>query len=869
MRTSHSSGPNQSFMNSEGDSCPCAGRARASLRVAFLFFVLGAAFAASGAAHLQTIKVFGVSDLSGALPASPLIQGRDGALYGTASSLQSGSYMGAVYRIGTNGTYTPLHIFNFFAGDGVYPYVGLVQGGDGTLYGATSEQYQDGLYGTIYRLNPDGSGFTTLHKFSTNGWEGIKPFGELIFGGDGALYGTTSLGGSNSVGTVFKIRTDGSGFGVLYYFRTNVVDAQGPQGALLRGSDGYLYGSTSGGGASNAGAIYKLGQDGRGYELLHSFGNNGTDGTHPYSGLMEGDDGALYGTTSAGGTDNYYGTIFKINRDGTGYNVLHNFTVANADGQTPSGTLFHGPDGALYGTTRFGGSGIAYSGQGIVFRINEDGSGYQMLHNFNLKAGDGLWCFGGLMQANDGALYGTTYGGGSYRAGTVFKVGSDGSGYNVLWSFYSAGGDGSNALALVEGTNGVLYGASSGGGTAAGGVIFSLNKDGSAYKVLCNLPFKSYYAMYSPATTLICGRDGILYGLSGAPDSNSVAGTVFRLNPDGSDYRALQRLSTNGISSGQFAGVLLHGADGALYGTTERGGSNSVGMVFRVATDGSGYAELHDFGATASDGQRAAALMEADDGALYGTTVAGGEQGSGTVFAMAKNGSGYRIVHSFTTNLFDANGPGRQLIQGSDGALYGATQFDGYSNRGAIFTLHKDGSQYSVLCSIQANFQNHFCGEVGLCEGADGALYGALGSWSDDGLIFRVNRDGSGYEELYNASGRSTAGYVNGYWICSLIKGRDGAFYGTTGSGALGAIGTVFRLWPPQTPDMLSAQSFLTPSRVSFAGQAGSRYQVLRSEDLTNWSVLNTITMPAGGLYTNVDEAPPAGAAYYRAAWVP
>src|SRR5205085_936033 len=134
---------------------------------------------------------------------------------------------------------------------------------------------------------------------------------------DGALYGTTQSGGSNGLGTVFKLNKDGSGYMVLHGFPSNDADGWYPVGALVQEDDGALYGTTERGGTEDAGTLFKLNTDGSGYSIIYDFGSTADDGLHP-QGLATGSDGALYGTTYSGGSSNL-GTVFRLNKDGTGY----------------------------------------------------------------------------------------------------------------------------------------------------------------------------------------------------------------------------------------------------------------------------------------------------------------------------------------------------------------------------------------------------------------------------------------------------------------------------------------------------------------------------------------------------------------------
>ncbi len=259
----------------------------------------------------------------------------------------------------------------------------------------------------MFTLNKDGSGFRVLHSFAGSGGDGQHPFAGLIEGSDGALYGTTVGGGSNGVGTAFTLNKDGSRYGVLHNFHTNGFDGANPFAGLVEGSDGALYGTTRDGGSNGVGTVFTLNRDGSRYGVLLSFRPDGFDGQNPSAGLVEGSDGALYGTTCNGGS-NGVGTVFTLNRDGSCYGVLCSFRPDGSDGQNPSAGLLEGSDGILYGTTYNGGS----NGVGTVFKLNKDGRAYTAVLSFGGLGGDGANSSAGLVEGSDGALYGTTVGGG-------------------------------------------------------------------------------------------------------------------------------------------------------------------------------------------------------------------------------------------------------------------------------------------------------------------------------------------------------------------------------------------------------------------------------------------------------------------------
>ena len=367
---------------------------------------------------------------------------------------------------------------------------------------------------------------------------------------------------------------------VLYTFSRSQNDGSNPQGTLLAGSDGALYGMTTAGGADRQGTVFKLSKDGTGYQVLHSFQATGNDGRGPLAGVIEAQDGWLYGVTEGGGASGA-GTIFKIGKDGSGYRVVHTFAEWGGirdDGRKPYGPLTQSKGGALFGTTTMGG---AYT-YGTVFRLNTNGTDYRILHHFGRGlAGDAKNPHGALLQASDGDLYGTTTAGPQLQggAGTVFAISEEGGQYRLIHAFPNGPHDGARPYAgLIEGSDGKLYGTTVAGGQGSRGVVFRLNKDGTVYEIL--RAFSGFGADgWNPYGAVVEGKDGALYGttLGGGPDGG---GLVFRLSRDGRDYRTLFAFTQRGLEGrGPYAGLILAGDD-AFYGATCAGTGDSLGTVF-------------------------------------------------------------------------------------------------------------------------------------------------------------------------------------------------------------------------------------------------------------------------------------------------
>jgi uncharacterized repeat protein (TIGR03803 family) len=369
------------------------------LPVITLFFIL---LFGHHAANAQYSKLLDFNVANGSIPYADLYF--DGTYLNGMTQYGGTNNDGVIFKLKTDGSaYTKT--LNFSADTtGSYPIGSLIT--DGTFfYGMT---FEGGCCGTIFKIKPDGTGYANLHNFSGGNTNGGSPVGSLIFDGT-FLYGMTFGGSVNNLGTVFKIKPDGTGFTILYSF-SGSADGQSPYGSLI--TDGtYLYGMTYGGGTYNFGVIFKIKTDGTGYAKLLDF--SGTNGSNPRGSLFY-DGTFLYGMTYNGGANNM-GVIFKIKPDGTGYADMLDFNGAN--GAHSYGSLIS--DGTyLYGMTNIGGTNSV----GLIFKIKTDGSGYSTLYDFKNRPNDGYSPYGSLI--SDGTfLYGMASTGGTTvtDGGIVFK----------------------------------------------------------------------------------------------------------------------------------------------------------------------------------------------------------------------------------------------------------------------------------------------------------------------------------------------------------------------------------------------------------------------------------------------------------------
>jgi uncharacterized repeat protein (TIGR03803 family) len=807
---------NNKLMNIPNPSQKLAALLRASWFPAL--FLLAVWLATS--AEAQTFNVLKNFNPNLFIPNGPLVQGPDNTLYGTASG--GGAYgLGVVFKIQPDGTgYTVLR--NFSGSPREVPHAGLVLSGN-TLYGTTS----DGV-GTVFAVNTDGSGFTNLVIFG-----GEDPEGTLVVSG-GRLYGTANfrLSGFGN-GSVFAVNTDGTGFTNIYVF----------SGLGNTNSDGVIPPLNSSGNP-NAGSL-----------------------------ILSGD--ILYGTAPAGGPYGS-GTVFAVTTNGTGFTVLHTFTATdsngrNGDGADPAAGLTLSGN-TLYGAASQGG----IYGFGMVFAMNTGGGSFTNLYNFKFGLTDGGGPNGGLVLSG-GTLYGTANYGGSFGSGTMFAVNIDGTSYTQLINFAGDDdGDGPNSGFVLSGNT--LYGTRGAGFVESSGANPSLEDNGTVFRItIGGTGFATIYSfpdgmsgVYPEAGLVLSGNT--LYGTTYAggnagfsiSDDTVGDGTVFAVNTDGSGFTNLYNFS-GGNDGGNPMGSLVKSGN-ILYGTTYSGGGSNFGTVFRMTANGSRFQTLYSF-TGGSDGGNPSGGLVLSGGELYGAASQGGSAGCGTVFKMAIGGGGFTVLKNFTGS--DGAYPlGGLLLSGS--TLYGITENGslGYDEvgEGNIFAVNTDGSGFTNLWSF---FESH--SGVSPCSLAlsGGELYGMTAGVfaieknqsvlevnasvfklningggfatiytfpsnfntsgqegmvisgnelyeSEGGLIYKMDTNGGGYTELWNISGSDA---INPYGALVLA---GSTLYGTTSGGGTLGVGTVFalNLAIPLNATMAGGQMVLNWSDPTYSLQA-------------------------------------------------
>ena len=464
------------------------------------------------------------------------------------------------------------------------------------------------------------------------------------------------------------------------------------------------------------------------------------------------------------------------------------------------------------------------AGLGLIAAGRATAQTFTNLHSFTAVASttnsDGANPSGSLVLSGN-LLYGTTEGGGRFGQGAVFAINTSGTFVTNLHSFAATATNGLGVYTNSDGrspaanlilSGNTFYGTAEFGGLNGRGTVFSVRSDGTAFTNLHSFSAEATNPLgrytNSDGVSLLCGlvlSGNTLYGTASGGGTNG-NGTVFRVNTDGTAFTNLHNftaLASNTNSDGFFvqAGLVLSG--NALYGTASYGGVFGKGTVFKVNTDGSGFTNLHSFTATVSstngDGATPSSGLVLSGNILYGTATYGGSKGDGTVFAVNTDGTGFTNIYNFTGYPQGAQNPlGGLFLSGH--TLYGTTEFAGSADDGAIFMVHSDGSGFTNLYSFTP----------------------PLGT----------------FPNYYNSDGF--------YPYAALILSGN-TLYGTALEGGASGFGTVFSLTlpvPPQLTLLLSGANVIVTWPTNFTGFTLQSATNLASPVWTTVSGQNAVTNP-------------------------
>lgn len=703
-----------------------------------------------------------------------------GEAYGTASAGGAHGF-GTVFRVTTSGQVETVVSFTGAGGaaPGSGPTSGLALGPDGALYGTTSAGGANG-FGVVFRIGGSGI-YTKLRDFTgtTGLTKGAVP-GPLMAHSDGFLYGTTEAGGSAGFGTVYKLTTTGTLTTLAEFLggTTGVRRGAEPVGVLAAANPTTFYGVTRRGGAGGVGTIYRITSAGV-FTDLQDF--NTTNGANPEGGLLFHSDGKLYGTTEYGGGSGF-GTLFSLTTTNV-FSLKRSFSDATAS--QPVGELVASGN-TLYGCCAGGGA----AGLGGLFQWTTAGI-YTHLASFSGESGatPGSAPRCGMVMGGDGFFHGVTSSGGPGNLGSVFKLSTAGAYSQVAHLSPNLGWMPSGAP-ISDGSAGWLF-PMAGGGSGGGGTLLNWTPtDGVTVAAALGGVLGD-----APDGALI-ELGGSYYGLASSGTASSRGG-VFRYTPGIGTNLVNAFTSANGALS---EGGLVTGADGALYGVSREGGANSRGTVFKVTTAGV-RTRLFSFtgiAGVAPGGNPRGALAFAPNLSCYGLTETGGASNTGVIYRISPLGLYVPIAQFGTTG---PRSPQGGLVLAADGFLYGTTRLGGTADAGTIIRIDPANQTWSSVAEFDNTNAGAPAGELHACE--DGSLCGiaTLGGPSNAGAVFRYT-PGTGIRILATFTGTSgstpgTASADNGSGLVftgGLVTASDGSLYGTASGGGPEGGGVFFRI---------------------------------------------------------------------------
>lgn len=616
------------------------------------------------------------------------------------------------------------------------------------------------------------------------------------------LTGILSYNGQKEGGAIFRVNTPGTTPGIIHSF-DNFSSPHRPGGGVCAGDADWLYGMLTYNGTTNTGGLYKIRRDGTGFQMLHNIDNYPGSGTAPYYHT----DGYIY-----------FSNEFQVKKLDPVTTTVTNLDL-NA-GIYPRNLLIDANDWIYFPTTN---SALA--------KIKTDGTQWTQLHAFN-SATEGSNGRAGMTEIPGDTLFGVQTYGGLFDGGTIYSVKKDGSGFTVHHQFTTA--TGIYPESRLEYFDGKLFGTTTQGGSFGYGVLYTINPDGTGFRVIHHFQPGTYGTSQVTGNIKITTNGRIMGTFSQFYAPAFVFYRCFKIDTSGQNFEGflntdqrgfghfnmdihfiddeifflttqemgrhdggvLSQCDTSGFANSLYhfgyspngfrPNTLIKASDGKLYGTAIIGGTDGNGVVFSMNTNGTGYTLLHEFN-DAEGYQPSVQLLEASDGKLYGGCEWGGPNGGGCLYRMDKTGSNFELIFSFPV-LSNGYTPVGSLVEDNNGILYG-TAFYSSPGSGSVFRVNKDGSNFASLKIF--NIPGELVFPYGIML-ANGYLYGACGYGGADnkGGIFRIKTDGTAYQMLHELSG-TTDGSAP---AAPPILASNGKFYGTTSSGGLNGHGTIYRI---------------------------------------------------------------------------
>jgi uncharacterized repeat protein (TIGR03803 family) len=629
--------------------------------------------------------------------------------------------------------------------------------------------------GTIFRTDSGGANLSVRYSFVAT-TPGATPMGNMIQASNGFLYGVTRAGEATESGILFRYDPATAIYSRLFTF-TGSTSGAFPNGSLVQAVNGKLYGLTSAGGANGLGALFEFDIASSVFTKKIDF-SGASNGATPNGSLVQAKDGKLYGMASSGGTNNM-GTLFSFDPATGNLTVLLNFSGVS-NGSAPNGSLIQTSSGKLCGLTYTGGT----NNLGVMFSFDPATSLFSKMVDF-AGATNGANPNGDLLQTSTGKLYGTTTGGGTNGSGVIFEYDTLTGLFTNRLNFDGTTQGGSPYGSLIQSSNGSLYGLTNLGGANSSGVIFKFD---TVTAVLSNVTDFIGANGSNPNGSLLQALNGKLYGMTSAGGFNG-NGVLFEYDPLATPAFSVKLHFNQADAGANPTASLIQASNGKLYGLTSAGGANGIGTLFEYDTVTSTYTKLVDFDGAGKGFSPKGSLVQASNGKLYGMANSGGANDKGVLFQYDPS------TAVFTKELdFDAIPSGAfpygSLIQAKNGKLYGLTYGGGTSDNGVLFEFDPGTNTFTKKMDFNG-VVNGSAPYNALMQASSGKLFGLTlnGGTDTSGVLFEYDVNTSTYTKKYDFNRLAKGCYPNG----GLVEGKNGLLYGMTTLGGTNGTGVIFQ----------------------------------------------------------------------------